>query len=74
MTEKDTTGTPKSTSLVQWWTQEKGKLSQAEVLRLLQENKGRLEKALASIHERNLFYRATNRLFAFFCHSWWFCR
>ncbi len=66
MMEKDTTDTPKPTSLVQWWTQGKGKLSQAEVLRLLQENKGRLEKSLASIHERNLFYRATNRLFAFF--------
>ena len=66
MTEKERTETPKTTSLVQWWTQEKGKLTQAEVLRLLQENKGRIEKSLASIHERNLFYRATNRLFAFF--------
>lgn len=66
MTEKESTHAQKRASFAQWWMQEKGKLSQAEVLRLLQENKDRLEKSLASIHQRNFSYRAVNRLFALF--------
>ena len=49
-----------------WWQQDKVKLSKEEALRLLQENKDRLEKSLRSINERNLIYRAMNRLFSWF--------
>jgi len=71
MTEKKSTPANESpplgsSSLTQWWAQEKDKLSQAEMLRFLEENKERLEKSLASIHERNILYRAMNRLFALF--------
>ena len=55
-----------SAALSKWWLQEKEKLSPAEILRFLQENKGRLEKSLASIHHRDLIYRMTNSLFALF--------
>lgn len=55
-----------SASLAKWWLQEKEKLSQGEILRFLQENKGRLETSLASIHHRDILYRMTNSLFALF--------
>jgi len=50
--------------LLMWWQQEKGKVAKGEALKFLQENKHRLEKTLASIHQNNLFYRATNVLLA----------
>ena len=66
MTEHDNKSKARSSTLTQRWQQEKDKLAQGEVLRFLQENRVRLEKSIASIHERNLLYRATNVLLALF--------
>jgi len=66
MTEKDEKSTSKHSESTQWWQQEKVKLAKGDALRFLQENKERLEKSIASIHERSLGYRATNVLFTFF--------
>lgn len=49
-----------------WWQPQHVKLSKEEALHFLQENKGRLEKTLASINERHLIYRATNHIFSLF--------
>jgi hypothetical protein len=66
MTEKDEKPTSKHSESTQWWQQEKVKLAKGDVLRFLHENKERLEKSIASIHERSLAYRATNVLFSLF--------
>lgn len=47
-----------------WWQQEKDKIAHGDMLKFLQENKGRLENTLSGIHQNNFFYRVTNRLFA----------
>lgn len=58
---------PKRTSsLAQWWKEEKVKISQGEALRFFEENKDRLEKSLSSINPKHWFYRATNSLFTLF--------
>jgi len=56
-----------SLPLVQW-LKKKEPLSQAEILQFLQDNKGRLEKSLKAIHNSDVFYRLSNRLFSFI--SW----
>tara|TARA_R110001592_G_scaffold248308_1_gene510562 strand:- start:23592 stop:25295 length:1704 start_codon:yes stop_codon:yes gene_type:complete len=48
-----------------WWQQEKDKIVQGDMLKFLQDNKGRLDKTMNSIHQNNFLYRLTNRLFAF---------
>tara|TARA_R110001592_G_scaffold6853_1_gene37808 strand:- start:23406 stop:25103 length:1698 start_codon:yes stop_codon:yes gene_type:complete len=48
-----------------WWQQEKHKIAQGGMLKFLQDNKGRFDKTLSSIHHNNFLYRITNRLFAF---------
>lgn len=47
-----------------WWQQEKDKIAHGDMLKFLQENKGRLDKTLRSVHQNNFFYRLTNRIFA----------
>ena len=47
-----------------WWQQEKDKIAHGGMLKFLQDNKGRLDKTLSSIHQNNFFYRFTNRIFA----------
>ncbi len=66
MTEKEGKTKPQNTESIQWWQQEKVKLAKGDALRFFQENKQRLEKSIASIHERNLVYRATNIFFVLF--------
>ena len=64
MAKSSSTAKHNSSPLVQW-LKNKENLSQTEILHFLQENKGRLEKSLASIHKRDLIYRFTNRFLAF---------
>jgi hypothetical protein len=52
-------------ALVQWWQQEKDKISKGEVLKFLHENKDKLEKSLTSFYQNDLIYRATNVFLAF---------
>ena len=69
MAEQSTPPTPPSkrtSSLAQWWKEEKEKISQGEVLRFFEENKGRLEKSISSINPKHWIYRATNSLFTLF--------
>lgn len=51
--------------LALWWQQEKDKIAQGEVLKFLHENKARLERSLAEIHQKDFVYRATNLFLAF---------
>ncbi len=53
---------PQQSPLVQW-LKKKEKLSQSEILHFLQENKGRLNKSLKAIHNNDVIYRVSNRLF-----------
>ena len=64
MAKSSTTSKHSNSPLVQW-LKNKENLSQTEILHFLQENKGRLEKSLASIHKRDLIYRFTNRFLGF---------
>jgi len=69
MAEQSTPPIPPSkrtSSLAQWWKEEKEKISQGEVLRFFEENKGRLEKSISSINPKHWLYRATNSLFTLF--------
>jgi len=65
-TNDDLGDNAKRTSAIHsWWQQEKGKVAKGETLKFLHENKDRIEKTLASIHQNNFVYRAMNMLLAF---------
>lgn len=66
MTDKTTDTDKNKSPASHWWQPDSVKQTKEDALRFLQENKGRVEKALASINERHILYRFTNRLFSLF--------
>lgn len=63
-TESKPSETSKKT-ILNWWQEEKHRISKGEMRQFISDNKEKLEKTLSQITQNTFFYRLTNRLLLF---------